>query len=198
MPKILEKDPCDTSGDLQTDTASCGFETDGDKSVAMIEEASPGADSPEMRKHHLTCKTLLVDADLVSSEDLWYATLTNDEIRQFTLLARLYNACGIGEKCWEADRSHIVKTIAADRPETEAERDALYTAQIAQSLISRSAKCAHYEEKMTAVHVRNTLDLEDMKVRARQQFEALRTTRMSRRLNGVSMSGRVKGIGHTK
>jgi hypothetical protein len=198
MPKILEKDPCDTSGDLQTNPASCGLETDGDKSVATIGEVSPVADSDRMRRHHETCEALRLDADLVSPEELQQATLTDDHLRQTMLLAWLFKACGVSRRILHGDRLHIVKAIAGEKPQSEAERDALYKAQIARALFFLSASYAQDDEDRAAIHVRNCIELEELGVRLRERFEASRAQHNAKQARGLVTAPRVKSITYKK
>lgn len=198
MPKILDSDPCDSAGDLQTDLAPSGLETDANKTVATIDDASLDADSARMKQHRNICELLRLDADLVSPDELGQATLTNDDLRQATLLAWLFKACGVGHPILKADRSHIVKTIAADKPQTEAERDALYNAQIARSLFFLSASHAHDDKDRAAIHVRNCIELEELSVHLRERFEASRAQHIAKQTRGQVTAPRVKSIGHKK
>lgn len=198
MPKIFEADPHEMSDDIIDDREACGLDANGDKSVATIGDASPDADSDRMRRHHETCEALRLDADLVSPEELQQATLTDDHLRQTMLLAWLFKACGVSRRILQGDRLHIVKAIAAEKPQSETERDVLYKAQIARALFFLSASYAQDDEDRAAIHVRNCIELEELSVRLRERFEASRAQHNAKQARGLVTAPRVKSIGHKK
>lgn len=198
MPKIFDADPREIPDDIIDDRKACGMEADGDKGVVNIGDASPDADSARMRQHHETCEALRLNADLVSPEELAQATLTDDHLRQTMLLAWLFKACGVSQHILQADRLHIVKAIAAEKPQSEAERDALYKAQIARALFFLSASYAQDDEAQAAIHVRNCIELEELRVRLRERCEASRAQHNAKLERGLVTARRVKCIGRKK
>lgn len=198
MPKIFDADLHEMTDDIIDDREACGLEANGDKGADTIGDASPGADSGRMRLHHETCEALRLDADLVSPEELGQATLADDHLRQTILLALLFKACGVSQHILQADRLHIVKAIAAEKPQSEVERDALYKAQIARALFFLSASYAQDDEDRAAIHVRNCIELEELSVRLRERFEASRAKHNAKQERGLVSAPRVKSISHKK
>lgn len=198
MPKIYDADPHEMPDDIIDDREACGLEVGVDKGVDTIGDASPGADSDRMRQHQETCEALRLNADLVSPEELQQATLTDDHLRQTMLLAWLFKACGVSQHILQADRLHIVKAIAAEKPQSEAERDALYKAQIARALFFLSASYAQDDEDQAAIHVRNCIELEELSVRLHERREASRAQHKAKQERGMVTAPRIKSIGHKK
>ena len=167
MPKIFDADPHEMPDDIIDDREARGLEADGDKGADTVCDASPDADSERIKRHHEMCEALRLDPDMVSPEELRQATLADDDMRRAMLLGWLFKACGVGQRALEADRLHIVKAIAAEKPQSEAERDALYKSQIARALFFLSASYAQDDEDRAAIHVRNCIELEELSVPAR-------------------------------